>query len=153
LLTKSLQLAVDLGTGRSLKQILPVDANIAGKTGTTDDLRDSWFAGFSGNYVGVVWVGSDDNKNTGLTGASGALRIWGHTLSSFPIAPLTPVMPDNLVYLNTSIISGERIGQRCADGIELPFVIGYEPQQEFSCSGEQKPSGGVRNWFDRLLNR
>jgi penicillin-binding protein 1B len=49
---------------------------LAGKTGTTNENRDSWFAGFSPSLLTVVWVGHDDDTKTGLTGSSGALPIW-----------------------------------------------------------------------------
>ena len=63
------------GTGRSARAAgLIVDA--AGKTGTTDELRDAWFAGFSGDLLAVVWVGRDDAQPLGLTGAQAALPIW-----------------------------------------------------------------------------
>ena len=48
----------------------------AGKTGTTNDLRDAWFAGFTPELLTVVWVGFDDNQPVGLTGAQAALPIW-----------------------------------------------------------------------------
>ena len=56
------------GTGAALRGLLPADLVVAGKTGTTDDYRDSWFAGFAENLLGVVWVGNDDNRSIGLTG-------------------------------------------------------------------------------------
>ena len=73
---------VQSGTGRSILRrglLFPV----AGKTGTTNDMKDSWFAGFSPFHVAVVWVGSDDNTSHGLTGASGALPIWTDYMLSF----------------------------------------------------------------------
>lgn len=48
----------------------------AGKTGTTSDTKDAWFAGFTPYHVAVAWVGYDDNTESGLTGASGAVPIW-----------------------------------------------------------------------------
>src|SRR6185369_4425014 len=48
----------------------------AGKTGTTDDMRDSWFVGYTPDLLSLVWVGFDDNARTGLTGATGALPVW-----------------------------------------------------------------------------
>jgi len=63
------------GTARAARTAgLTVDA--AGKTGTTDGLRDAWFAGFSGDLLVVVWVGRDDAQPLGLTGAQAALPIW-----------------------------------------------------------------------------
>ncbi len=77
LTTWAMQQVVTQGTAKWLGGKLPKDMAMAGKTGTTDDMRDSWFAGFSGDKVAVVWIGRDDYKPMGLTGGSGALRVWG----------------------------------------------------------------------------
>ncbi len=69
--------AVRHGTGRGLHSIIPDGLPLAGKTGTTNDLRDSWFAGFDDEITGVVWLGRDDNRPTRYTGAGGAMRLWG----------------------------------------------------------------------------
>ncbi|MEQ4563753.1 MAG: penicillin-binding protein 1B, partial [Acinetobacter sp.] len=71
-LNYGLQQVMASGTGRSAYNSLPSSLKLAGKSGTTNDTRDSWFAGYSGNYVAVVWLGLDNNKVTGLTGSSGA---------------------------------------------------------------------------------
>jgi len=68
----ALQQVVKSGTARGLKRMLPAGMGAAGKTGTTNKLRDSWFAGFTSSRVAVVWVGRDDNTPAGLTGAQGA---------------------------------------------------------------------------------
>ncbi len=75
-LLQGLVAVMQKGTGKSSQTMLEPSLAVAGKTGTTDELRDSWFAGFSGNYVSVVWLGTDNNKTTGLTGAGGALQVW-----------------------------------------------------------------------------
>jgi len=72
-LTRALQVVMQRGTGRSSPF---ARIGVAGKTGTTNDNRDSWFAGFDNSKLSVVWVGRDDNQSTGLTGSSGALRVW-----------------------------------------------------------------------------
>ena len=70
-----LRSVVDEGTGRGVRAAgFSLDA--AGKTGTTNALRDAWFAGFSGHLLTVVWVGRDDGHPVGLTGAEAALPIW-----------------------------------------------------------------------------
>jgi penicillin-binding protein 1B len=88
---------VEQGTATWLKQRLPEGLSVAGKTGTTNDLRDSWFAGFSGDKVAVVWVGRDNNQPTGLTGASGALRVWGDLMASIDNQSLSDSPPDGVV--------------------------------------------------------
>jgi penicillin-binding protein 1B len=75
LVTSMLQGVVDHGTAAAART-LGVDGPLAGKTGTTNDRRDNWFAGYSPDRVSVVWVGYDDNAATSLSGARAALPIW-----------------------------------------------------------------------------
>ncbi len=95
-LDRMMTLVTTRGTGREASARLPRDTVIAGKTGTSSDTRDSWFAGFTGSYVAVAWVGYDDNRVTGLTGALGALPIWADTLSRLRSASFQPVPPENV---------------------------------------------------------
>jgi penicillin-binding protein 1B len=83
LVTTAMQFAVREGTARAILPSFPAERFIAGKTGTTDALRDSWFAGFTDERLGVVWIGRDDNQSTGLTGSSGALLVWRDLFSQF----------------------------------------------------------------------
>ena len=66
---------------------------LAGKTGTTDGLRDSWFVGFGSDVLAAVWLGADDNRPIGLTGASGAMRVWYELMKERPPAPLDLAVP------------------------------------------------------------
>jgi penicillin-binding protein 1B len=93
-LDRMLMLVTTHGTGRDAAIHLPRGTLVAGKTGTSSDTRDSWFAGFTGNYLAVVWVGYDDNHITGLTGAAGALPIWADTLAQLKPASFQPVPPE-----------------------------------------------------------
>jgi len=83
-LNRGLVEVMQRGTGRSSRAYLPDGLAVAGKTGTSDDLRDSWFAGFSGDHLAVVWIGRDDNEPTGLTGAAGALSVWAPMIAAMP---------------------------------------------------------------------
>ena len=67
-LDQALVQVMQRGTGRAARSRLPAGHIVAGKTGTSNDLRDSWFAGFTQDLLAVVWVGYDDNQPTGLTG-------------------------------------------------------------------------------------
>ena len=93
-LDRILMLVPTHGTARGAAARLPQGLVIAGKTGTSSDTRDSWFAGFTGNYLSVVWVGYDDNRETGLTGAQGALPVWADTMASLKPVSFDPIVPD-----------------------------------------------------------
>jgi len=69
LLNSALRAVTREGTGQNLQYYLPEGMVVAGKTGTSDELRDSWFAGFSESHVAAVWLGLDDNRPAGLTGS------------------------------------------------------------------------------------
>ncbi|MCP3960895.1 MAG: PBP1A family penicillin-binding protein [bacterium] len=75
LITRVLQGVFDRGTGRSARA-QGIEDPLAGKTGTTNSRRDSWFAGYAPERISLVWVGYDDNSETRLSGARAALPIW-----------------------------------------------------------------------------
>ncbi len=95
-LDRMLMLVPTHGTAREAAAHLPRGLVIAGKTGTSSDTRDSWFAGFTGSYLAVAWVGYDDNRETGLTGAAGALPVWADTMASLRPVSYDPVTPETV---------------------------------------------------------
>nr|WP_319392476.1 penicillin-binding protein 1B [uncultured Desulfobacter sp.] len=127
LVDKTLQAVVREGTGRSLSRWLSPDLGIAGKTGTTNDLRDTWFAGFSGNRLAVVWVGRDDNKSTGLTGATGAMPVFGRTMSQIPNTPLVLTPPDNIEWAVVNPQTGLATHNNAPGALAVPFIRGSAP--------------------------
>lgn len=135
LLSRALQEGVRRGTGRNLPARLPADMTVAGKTGTTDDLRDSWFAGFTGDLLGVVWVGRDDNQPAQLTGAGGAMLVWGDIMHRARAAVLVLTPPASVVELSIDPVSGLRADRHCPDAFDLPFIEGTEPQNFAPCAG------------------
>jgi penicillin-binding protein 1B len=133
LLTAALQGVVREGTAQSMSKWLPAELTVAGKTGTTDDLHDSWFAGYTGDHVAVVWVGRDDNQSSGLTGASGAMTVWGEMMQHIHPEPLRPVMPDNVEMVKLDPVSGQRYPDDCTAGVSLPFIKGSAPADTATC--------------------
>lgn len=147
LTTRAMQEVVRSGTARAVSQILPVELAAAGKTGTTDDARDSWFAGFTGDRLAVVWVGNDQNRSVGLTGASGALPIWGDIMARVSVTSLAPTLPPEIEYEWIDPATGLRADEGCAERIELPFVAGSRPSDLAPCY-----SGANDNLIDRTID-
>jgi penicillin-binding protein 1B len=133
------------GTAKRLAQNL--DIQVAGKTGTSDDLRDSWFAGFSGDVVAVVWTGFDDNRPTTLTGSSGAMKVWQNLVKE--VAYKSYTLPEIAGLKKYWIDSKDGLlsEQGCENALELTFVEGTQPGQYGDCA-----SGGESNWFLDLFN-
>jgi penicillin-binding protein 1B len=140
------------GTGQGAYRYLPKDFAVAGKTGTTNDGRDSWFAGFSGDLLAVSWIGRDDNGSTGLTGSSGALKIWGQFMAGASKQPLAYRMPDGIQTRWIDDRNGYLTGEGCPNSRRLPFIVGSEPKKRTDCAPSESESGsGVRDWFDTLF--
>ena len=114
LLAAAMQDVVREGTGQGLKSYLPPEITVAGKTGTTDEQRDAWFAGFSGDRLAVVWVGYDDNRAARLSGSAAALPIWGDLMSALSPEPLALARPP------THRDGVDRSAERAARRRELP---------------------------------
>ena len=127
LMVNALEAVMREGTGRAASRRLPAELVSAGKTGTTDDLRDSWFAGFAGDRLAVVWLGHDDNTPAGLTGASGALSVWTELMRRLDPVPLELSPPPGIEWHWVDLRSGHRTSPGCPDARKLPFVAGSEP--------------------------
>lgn len=159
LITRAMQRVVALGTARAVGKALP-NLGLAGKTGTTDDFRDSWFAGFSGNLLTVVWVGRDDNDPTRLSGASGALPVWLHIMEHLPLQPLDPTPPSDIQQVLIDPSSGDLADNSCPHSQLVPFMAGSAPQQWAPCSSQysdrstgygNKGDDSMSAFFRRLL--
>ena len=103
----------------------------AGKTGTTNDLRDAWFVGFTPELLTVVWVGLDDNQALGLSGAQAALPIWtqfmsralaGHASVAFDVPP-------GIVFVDIDKDTGKLAGPDCPKVFKEAFLEGTEPTE------------------------
>lgn len=111
------------GTGHAAAERLPSDLITAGKTGTSSDFRDSWFAGFSGSHLAVVWLGHDDNSPTGLSGSRGALPVWAAVMGDVSTRSWQAPVPESLAETWVEYSSGLATEPGCADdviGIVVP---------------------------------
>lgn len=106
-LTNILRSVVENGTGQVVRR-MGLTGPIAAKTGTSNDTRDAWFAGYTPSLLTVVWVGYDNNEMHGLTGATGAAPIWTSYMKC--VAPMEPeldfIAPEGIVYKRIDPRSG-----------------------------------------------
>jgi penicillin-binding protein 1B len=132
-LNRMLTKVTQRGTGRAVYARLPPDVIVAGKTGTSDDFRDSWFAGFTGNYLAVTWVGFDDNRPTGLTGAAGALSVWSKLMGQLEPVSWDATLPESLAEVWIDYPTGYVAKPGCAEDVVsvavpadvvLPIMLG-----------------------------
>ncbi|HEX3644235.1 MAG TPA: PBP1A family penicillin-binding protein [Vicinamibacterales bacterium] len=130
LVTNMMRSVLNEGTAASARSAgFTLDA--AGKTGTTNDLRDAWFVGFTPELLTVVWVGFDDNQPVGLSGARAALPIWTQFMkaalagrASVPFA-----VPDGIVFVDIDAQTGKLATPNCPKVISESFIAGTEPRE------------------------
>jgi len=147
IINANLQEVVSMGTGKGLLNYLPANYHLAGKTGTTNELRDSWFAGFGNNLVSVVWLGRDDNKPAGLTGSGGALKVWGKMMKQLDIGQLEQNQPENIKWFWIDSMNQLQLTGRCQNTEYLPFIKGTEPGKTRSCDSGRFST----DWLKRLF--
>ena len=133
ILNYGLQQVMSAGTGRSAYNALPTDLKLAGKSGTTNDTRDSWFAGYSGNYLSVVWLGLDDNKVTGLTGSSGALPVWTNVMKQLRQKPVNLRQTENVQWQWIDRATGHLSAQGCEGAMYIPLLRNNVPREATGC--------------------
>jgi penicillin-binding protein 1B len=130
LVTNMLRSVLNEGTAAAARGAgFTLDA--AGKTGTTNDLRDAWFVGFTPDLLTVVWVGFDDNQPVGLSGARAALPIWtqfmkaalaGHASVPFDV-------PDGIAFADIDPDTGKLATPACPRTFHEAFLAGTEPTE------------------------
>jgi len=158
LLTAAMQGVVREGTAQSLKNWLPPESAVAGKTGTTDDQRDAWFAGFTGDRLAVVWIGYDDNRAANLSGAAAALPVWGELMAALKPEPLAPPRPDGIESVLIDPESGLRADVLCPGALELPFAQGSAPVERAPCASAlgavvEGVTQQTKSWLERLFGQ
>jgi penicillin-binding protein 1B len=122
-LDRMMEQVMEKGTGRGARGVLPPNLVVAGKSGTSSDYHDDWFAGFSGSNLAVVWVGYDDNLPTGLTGSSGALPIWARLMAGLGATSWDAPMPESLAETWIDFTTGLRVDKSCSDNNAVPIAV------------------------------
>lgn len=128
-----MQRVTEYGTAAAIGKSRLGDLNVAGKTGTSDHQRDSWFSGFTGDRLAVAWMGRDDNQPTHLWGATGALRVWINLFQKLPSAPLEATFGDDIQYAWIDPATGEGSLPECNGAQQYPFIAGYAPPVQNHC--------------------
>ncbi len=130
LITSILQGVLERGTGRSARYYGVVDS-LAGKTGTSNDRRDSWFAGFSAERITLVWVGYDDSSSSRLSGARAGLPIWSRfTVAVRPAGGFSIArQPRGVVTAVIDPLSGELATDSCPSVLTEVFLEGTVPRE------------------------
>ena len=136
--TVAMRRVVTHGTARKINKFFPEDLNLIGKTGTTNDFRDSWFAGFSGNYLTISWIGRDNNEVTNLSGSRGALELWINVMRKLNLSSYNLRPTHDIVYKDIHSKTGKLTDPDCEYAIRLPFVEGSEPAQFSNCLAEEE---------------
>ncbi len=120
------------GTARYLKNRFP-EKTLAGKTGTTNEARDSWFVGFSQQKMAVVWLGRDDNSPINLTGSSGALRVWADIMAELGFESFKVSRDDGVSWHYMNPKTGGITPDVCTNSVLLPFPKDRVPSRLSFC--------------------
>ena len=163
LVTFALQETARSGTAHALVGLGLGGLEAAGKTGTSNDQRDSWFAGYRGSHLAIAWVGTDDNQETGLYGATGALKVWAALFQRLPTAPLKLELGQDPALAWVDMQNAALTDANCPGAREVPFAQGHPPDSFVPCGGSAPYATGaaaephkaeslgrrILRWFER----
>jgi penicillin-binding protein 1B len=145
-LNYALTQVVEQGTASKLPALLGRSVTVAGKTGTTNDRRDSWFVGYTRDRVAVAWVGNDDNRPAGVTGSNAAMQLWARLFHGLPLEPVDLRMPDGAAWHWVDADSGRLSAQQCAGAVQVPYVAGSEPTEMTKCLAAAQEEDNESFW-------
>jgi len=143
LVTNLLEGVMKRGTGRSSAK-LGFAGRAAGKTGSSDDLRDGWFVGYTSELLALVWVGYDDNRSIGAPGGVAALPIWVDLMKRLGVDGQEPFnRPRGVMTLDIDPATGERASRGCPRVATEIFVKGSQPLNQCELHGGRKKRRGL----------
>jgi penicillin-binding protein 1B len=130
LVTNMMRSVINEGTGAGARAA-GFTPDAAGKSGTTNDLRDAWFVGFTPELLTVVWVGLDDNQPLGLSGTQAALPIWTNFMMRALAGRDSPTFqtPEGIVLVEIDRDTGQLAGPACPRVFTEAFLAGTEPKE------------------------
>ncbi|HEY7214511.1 MAG TPA: penicillin-binding transpeptidase domain-containing protein, partial [Thermoanaerobaculia bacterium] len=136
--TSVLEGVVENGTARGVRRY-GIPGPLAGKTGTTNEARDSWFAGYRPDRVTVVWVGRDNPGATSLSGSRAALPIWGRYMKAALRGAEPPELaePPGLEHAVVCRESGLLARSDCPSRLDEVFLRGQKPTKVCDLSHER----------------
>ncbi|WP_159655656.1 penicillin-binding protein 1B [Vibrio atypicus] len=143
LTTYAMKQGVLQGTGRYLNSQFGWAA-LAGKTGTSNDTRDSWFVGVDGREVTTIWLGRDDNKPTKLTGSSGALRVYAEYLKHRVPEKLTLPWPKEVSTVGFAKSAQGSLQLDCRNEFKLPV---WDQDGAFKQHCDNQPAQWIKKLF------
>lgn len=146
LLDYALTRVTRVGTAKSLSWRLE-DKVLAGKTGTSNDQRDSWFVGYDGMQLVTTWVGRDDNKATELTGSSGALPVFASYMKRFGVVNKQYQVPAGIAMVDFEKASGHAVSGNCAGTVKFPAVT----RSIVAAADCMQPIADKRSWFEKIF--
>ncbi len=122
----------EIGTARAAQAVFP-NLNFAAKTGTTNEQKDSWYVGITGDYSSTIWLGDDNNVPLSITGSSGAQKVWIDFTQNVNPRSLPESLPNGAARFNVLEDKFEIAADRCRDKVSLAFLKGTEPKDSTSC--------------------
>jgi penicillin-binding protein 1B len=147
LLNYALGQVTKTGTARSLSWRL-ADKSVVGKTGTSNDLRDSWFVGYDAKHLVTTWLGKDNNSPTGLTGSSGALPLFAHFMKAQGVNNRVDIIPDGVAMTLFEKNTGFAVNEQCDNTVRYPAITAGIIRTG-NCL---KPKEDKRSWFEKLFS-
>lgn len=151
LTTWAMRQVMTMGTGRAAYNVISPSTVIVGKSGTTDEMRDAWFAGYGADRVAVVWVGRDDFRPMGLTGASGALPIWAKVMRDINVRSLDLIPPADVEEQLTDPATGLKADEGCTGAMQVPYIRGYAPTETAPCASMLAPVDSAVDWIKGMF--
>jgi penicillin-binding protein 1B len=138
------------GTAKQIHSQFP-DINMAGKTGTTDDYRDSWFCGYDNNNLITSWIGKDNNQPVNLSGSSGAMQIFIDYQKRQAPKSLVRRFPDGLSIAHFDIATGNVSKAGCKNTISLPAITSALDTTPSQCVGEPIAPAKPKSLWEKIF--